>query len=1011
MSSLKILLSTSDLYGTVGGGQTFYRRLIEANPEHQFWYFCVNEKARAARPANAQVVRFDASVARQFIRDVDDRVWMFDAFAQSYNLANSIKRMKFDVIDIPDYMHAGALLRPALADLGVACDRIALSMHGSVSPAIPYSWTNPETREAERGVLESVEELQYRCVDTRYGISPAYLEHWKKQTGISGSFVDPLFCIGNPTPKVVASESSPPDLCFIGRFEKWKGPDTFIDLVWQLPRASYSRIRLVGVAPGDLQIGKQQIVEMAARRGLDIEINDQPGRDEIWDCFNRRSVVVLPSRWDTLNLVALESLLSGCPTVISKAAGVSSYLSSHHPEIPFLEMDPDKPYQCIPELNSLLNDYDNARRELVDSLEKAPPSVPCPSVSEIYSESVFVDQTAGQAMRERYEEIKGRYQKLLASPAFRAKSFAVRTAIQMLPKGTTRESLKRDVASATLKFAQRLRLPSLQAMSGFGKIRNIPRMLAMPEENPEQVESKLRAYQAAELIPMCARLRIWGDLARMERQLGNDLAAATYELRCMRILGDASEPMFRRTKAILEEHGCQREAEAMDAMYGPYSNEERTIRSLALLDRAYDEGFKSEPIEWQNLEDNRDSAVSPKVAVVVSMYCAESKLALFLQTLELQTMAQREEVEVILVDSGSPTKEYDVYRKYLSVGTKLKIVFGRSMQRETIQAAWNRGLQLAKAPYVCLLGVDEAIHPECLERLAGYLDENPSVTWVQANAIVTEVTPTGSLVNDLLFYDRTNYQQAHERLETCYLSWVGALQRRSLYESVGRYDASFRAAGDTEFKGRVLPRIKTAAYPETLGFFRNYPEARATENPRTEIEDLRAWYLHRTQAGVKYAFRDRPREEMLLALRHALGYRKSFRGHMSIDVDYAASLCRVLLEDRVSQPIEAICGDVFQLNEQLKRLDTTPARSLGSLMSQCARTALNISAIQRKHRRMKIGELLGDPEFVPSYFAWRDNRFEQHNSIWKTVDTSSSVSESRISDQRELDMRKSLSCT
>ena len=41
--------------------------------------------------------------------------------------------------------------------------------------------------------------------------------------------------------------------------------------------------------------------------------------------------------------------------------------------------------------------------------------------------------------------------------------------------------------------------------------------------------------------------------------------------------------------------------------------------------------------------------------------------------------------------------------------------------------------------------------------------------------------------------------------------------------------------------------------PQTLGVFLNYPEERTTASPKAEIEDLRAWYLHRTVAGLASA--------------------------------------------------------------------------------------------------------------------------------------------------------------
>ena len=82
--------------------------------------------------------------------------------------------------------------------------------------------------------------------------------------------------------------------------------------------------------------------------------------------------------------------------------------------------------------------------------------------------------------------------------------------------------------------------------------------------------------------------------------------------------------------------------------------------------------------------------------------------------------------------------------------------------------------------------------------------------------------------------------------------------------------------------------------PRTLGVFNNYPEERTTAHPRAEIEDLRAWYLWRTPAGMRHAFADRPAEEAVALLRTALNYRKSFCGHLSSDFEIADALARSL---------------------------------------------------------------------------------------------------------------------
>ena len=83
-----------------------------------------------------------------------------------------------------------------------------------------------------------------------------------------------------------------------------------------------------------------------------------------------------------------------------------------------------------------------------------------------------------------------------------------------------------------------------------------------------------------------------------------------------------------------------------------------------------------------------------------------------------------------------PTPERQALEAFLQ-HNPLNVVYARSHARETIQAAWNRGIGLARAPYLVFLGADETLYPETLEVLARELDENPDVDWVMSNSLVT----------------------------------------------------------------------------------------------------------------------------------------------------------------------------------------------------------------------------------------------------------------------------------
>ncbi len=388
--------------------------------------------------------------------------------------------------------------------------------------------------------------------------------------------------------------------------------------------------------------------------------------------------------------------------------------------------------------------------------------------------------------------------------------------------------------------------------------------------------------------PDCLR-----ELGRLAAIRGQHLLSCAYRVRAIRLLGCDSYHDLPDLRHILEGHGLAAESEALAAMYEhPERAPERCQR---LLDQALSANRTPPPaIEFERFEDRRHPE-TPRAAVIVSLYNAADKLPLFLHALRTQTLLREKQVELIFIDSGSPAQEYAALTNTLK-DFSLPFVYARTPNRETIQTAWNRGIALSRAPYLSFLGVDEAIIPDSLAVLAAALDADPNVDWVQGDSLLTEVDQKGCWSRDIMTYDREGYTPNHVYLETCYLSWVGAMYRRSIHDRVGYYDGSFRATGDNEFKLRVLPFVKTRRIPRLLGLFINYPEARATATPVAELEDIRAWYLHRTLGGVRYALKNQDPCEAEKLLLLSLRYRKSYTNHHSSDVELAAHVATHLRE-------------------------------------------------------------------------------------------------------------------
>ena len=212
--------------------------------------------------------------------------------------------------------------------------------------------------------------------------------------------------------------------------------------------------------------------------------------------------------------------------------------------------------------------------------------------------------------------------------------------------------------------------------------------------------------------------------------------------------------------------------------------------------------------------------------------------------------------------------------------------------------------------------------------MAAALDGDGAVDWVMASSLVTEVDERGVYKNDVMAYERKEAVQDLCYLESCYVSYVGGMYRKSVHDRYGYYDESFRGAGDTEFKNRILRHIKVKFLPETLGLFLNYPEERTARRlvRWLKLKICEPCIFTVRRAASHYAFDARPPEHVYSLLQMAVGYRKSFCRHISTDVEYAKNLTDYLIGRGILEgSVRVLAGDLGEMLEVMRSLELAPA--------------------------------------------------------------------------------------
>jgi glycosyltransferase involved in cell wall biosynthesis len=318
------------------------------------------------------------------------------------------------------------------------------------------------------------------------------------------------------------------------------------------------------------------------------------------------------------------------------------------------------------------------------------------------------------------------------------------------------------------------------------------------------------------------------------------------------------------------------------------------------------------------IQESKKSSKNPKISIIVSSFNASSKLKVFLNRLSMCPELLTGEAEILLIDANSFSPD-----AHLAVGIADELGISlrsiRLHRRITIQEAWNYGILNARGEFLSFLGVDETIHPTALTELSQVLEHDQNVDWVMSNTIVTEVDGNGCFMKDVMIYNRKDADVASPFLETCYVSYVGGMYRKNIHQKFGYYDPTFKGAGDTEFKSRVLPSLKVSYLNKTLGEFLNYPEERTTATERVELEDIRAWYIFRTPGGLKYQTSLAGVSFLESLGTGTLGYRKSYCGHLSTDIEMASAIWKIAKSENY-QINEGLMSELENANQQMEAL-------------------------------------------------------------------------------------------
>ena len=221
------------------------------------------------------------------------------------------------------------------------------------------------------------------------------------------------------------------------------------------------------------------------------------------------------------------------------------------------------------------------------------------------------------------------------------------------------------------------------------------------------------------------------------------------------------------------------------------------------------------------------------VSAIVSTYNSERFIRGCLEDLEAQTIAHK--LEIIVVDSGSEQNEAAIVKEFQKKYTNIKYI--RTEQRETVYAAWNRGVRAAAGKYITNANSDDRHRKDALEKMVDVLEQRPDIALVYANVIKTE--------NENETFDNFTSSGTYcwkdfdpkTLVDGCYIG-PQPMWRKDVHDEYGYFDETFHSAGDWEFWLRISQNETFFHLNEFLGLYLESPTSVGHRDPELLEKEL-----------------------------------------------------------------------------------------------------------------------------------------------------------------------------
>lgn len=207
------------------------------------------------------------------------------------------------------------------------------------------------------------------------------------------------------------------------------------------------------------------------------------------------------------------------------------------------------------------------------------------------------------------------------------------------------------------------------------------------------------------------------------------------------------------------------------------------------------------------LEDIMENC-TPLISVIVPVYKVEEYLCACIDSILAQTY---ENLEIILVDDGSPDNSGKICDEYAEKDSRIKVIH---KENGGLSDARNAGLDVASGEYIAFIDSDDSVHPKMFDELYKNLaDTNADISCC---AYARCYSPDDRVPDDISNENRFEFSSEEALFAWAHRSHFGVQVWAKIYrfktiESI-RFDTSVRVSEDIPFLAEAIMNAKKIVY-------------------------------------------------------------------------------------------------------------------------------------------------------------------------------------------------------